>query len=489
MSRGKKLLILLAVMVLAGAAALVIPKITAEPEETEEADTGKTLFTAEEDAFTALSWTVGEETLSFSLKDGKWQYSEDDSFPLDQEVIADILTGFREVAASKTIDKPEALDVYGLEEPSGIIRVTTAAGETAFSFGAAGALTSGTYLSLGDGAVYLVDSGLKAALNYELLDLVEKEILPTAESVTALTLKQGETSLRVENHEGESLAYDDSYVWFAADFGSFTTLDTDLAEALISKVTGFSFGDCVSYQADSEELSAWGLGEDALALELEYTDAEGASGSYALEMGQNEDGDTYVRIADSPLVYTMTTSVYTNLSSTSLDKLLPDDVVILNTEELSAVTLTLEEESYTFTHVTREVIAGEEEEESTEAESESTEESTEEETEAEPVYETVWLWDESENAVDLDTLLSELTAMSVTGYAGDTAADGKEELSFSFTRNEDYSGKFRTFTLKLLRVDADNCLALLNGEATVLVARADVSALRESLMQLVLSLE
>ena len=177
MKRGKKLLILAAVLiVVAGGAFAALEFI---PDEEAEVTESEVIYSLDAATLTNLSWTCDGETVSFDYNGEDWTYADDADFPLDPTRLNTMLSTLEEVTASKTIEAADDLAQYGLEEPECTITVTADA-ETVISVGSETSLDGLRYVSIGDGSVYLVDSGIYSSFSYGLYDLVAEEAIGDA---------------------------------------------------------------------------------------------------------------------------------------------------------------------------------------------------------------------------------------------------------------------------------------------------------------------
>lgn len=329
MKRGKKLMLLLAVLIVLIAAVLVVLHLDLEGTDTEEEDTGVSVFTLDPEAATGLTWTYEDETLTFIKADGVWTYAEDSAFPLEESYLTAMLTVLSDVIAGKTIASPEDLAQYGLEEPACTVTVT-ADTETELRIGNETGIGGERYLSVGDGNVYLVDEGILDSFSYGLLDLVAKEAIPDMTDVTGLEVVSEVQSytLSYVAADAEEDSEDDSEeevpVWFW-NGDSELPLDTTLTEALVKAVTGMNWGACVDYAA-ADSLADYGLDAPTLTVTVNYTETEDGetSASFVLEIGDYVDGSCYARIAGSDLVYWIDGSIGDSLMSAVYDDLSPE---------------------------------------------------------------------------------------------------------------------------------------------------------------------
>ena len=95
-----------------------------EDESTAE-DTSYIIFSLDPDQVTQLSWTYEGSTVTLTKdENSNWSYPDDEAFPLDASYPDAMVQALKEVSATKTIESPENLADYGLEEAACAISVT-----------------------------------------------------------------------------------------------------------------------------------------------------------------------------------------------------------------------------------------------------------------------------------------------------------------------------------------------------------------------------
>ena len=188
-----------------------------------------------------------------------------------------MLGELEDLTSSKTIEAPDDLAEYGLDETECSISVTAEA-ETTIDIGGETSLNGLRYGSIGDGNVYLVSSDLLTNFSCGLYDLVSKEAIPDMSDLVSFTVETASGTLDIEYLEDSGLAYTDRYTWFSLADREYTALDNELTEDLVSLVTGLSWGECVDYDA-VEALLAWGevtrppqIGAGAVFYSLHFAD-------------------------------------------------------------------------------------------------------------------------------------------------------------------------------------------------------------------------
>lgn len=469
---------------------IVVTVVAVKNQNTETADTQEdtsvTIFTLEDTDVTALSWTWDGETVELEREDELWCYAPDPSFPLDDSQMEVMLSDLTELKADKTIEAPEDLSQYGLEEPAATVTVTTGTeGERQILLGDETGMGGSVYCDVGDGNVYLVDEAVLDDFCYGLYDLVEKETIPAMNDILKVTIQAGTRNLELDYLEDSGLAYSDEYVWFLNQEGSYVTLDTELTESFLGNITDLSWGTCVDYKAQ-EDLSQYGLEEPAAVVTIDYiettrqetneTDEDGNTvyetvqeeKSFVLELGSYVDSDCYARLAGSGLVYRVDGAVLDRMLYADWQELLPDDVLLLEEDELESVDVTLNGETRT---LYREVRVVEAEEDSAVEASDSAEPETTEET--------VYLLEDQK--VDFGEILDMLAAMTSAGTVDQVPENAQELVSITFHRNTD---SWPEVTLAFLQYDSSSCILRLNGETRLLVYRDEAQAVAEALEDL-----
>lgn len=122
MKRAKKLYILLGVLVLACIATFILTRMEDKKEQIK--NSGETILSLDSDSVKSLSWEYGGETLAFH-KDDVWLYDDDETFPVSEEKVNELLGEFNQLGAAFIIEDVEDYGQYGLEEPICTIDIET----------------------------------------------------------------------------------------------------------------------------------------------------------------------------------------------------------------------------------------------------------------------------------------------------------------------------------------------------------------------------
>ena len=481
MKRVTKLGVLLLVLVTLCGGTLLARKLTTRIDT--DAEDTVLLYETESDSLTGLRWTYAGETLELRKGEDGWTCVGVEGFPLSAAAAETLANAVSEIRAEKVIDDPEDLSAYGLEEPLCTVTVLAKSTDspeetkTVFTIGTTESFDGYSYLSTGDGKVYLTDSELGDSFSCGIYDLVRKEAIPSMSHATALRVESEVQTYELERLENSGVAYSDEYEWFLKDGDGWLTLDSNSAENLIDEVRILGWKSCVSWNAGEAELAEYGLDAPALTAELDYTvenkiatDVTASDGeaiyetvteekTYRVEIGDYADsGSCYARLAGSSMVYTIDSSVCDTLMYMSYESLQPSDVIALRQNEIKSVTVTLDSGTYTLKKSSH-TFTDEEGNSSTE---------------------TVWLLNGKETG--FGTVLDELLNMTGADYANGEEPKREVELKFRFSRE---SETHPVTELCFYPYDSTYCLVTVDGSSTVFVARYDVSSLADQLHSLI----
>ncbi len=470
MTRSRKLIFMLVALGAIICVFFVVSHFSTSYTESQTADTTELFSMESTDDATTLSWEYEGESYSFTKSDDVWSYDEDSSFPADQDEIVSLLDNLLTVESSKTIESPDDVSQYGLDEPTVIVSAATADNEITLEFGNATEITGEYYCSVGDGNVYLVSSTIADAFNIDLLSIVEMEEIPSMDDVNSLTVTSGDDTFEFEYIEESGIAYSDEYVWFYDSDGEYTTLDNELFDSYLGEAADISFTSCVTYNASEDELEEYGLTDPSISLHVNYTRTEEVETGetdddgnmiyeteeyiedFYLDIGEYDGDYCYARIPGSSMVYLVDASVRDTYAYTDIDSLLPDDVINLDWDELTSFEAVIDGDTYT---VERETVESEEDDTET----------------------SVYTYDGEE--VDVEDILDSLSSLSSNGTATTSASGEDPVMNFTFYREHD---AYPEVTLEFYRYDSSTYFVVLNGETTVLVSADSVDGIAEDLL-------
>ena len=441
MKRGKKLLTLLLVLVLLAAASFGATKLSAKTEVPEEEKT-ETVFSLDPETVTSLSWEYSE-ALTFDREEDGWTYRENTAFPVEESFLNTILDTLTDVESYKTIESVENWDTYGLEIPVCTISVTTDK-TYELAIGIETSLGGQRYFSMGDGKVYLVESSMIDPFAYGLYDLLAEQSMPQVTDLTAVTLERPGGTETITCLPENNLTYSDDYVWFWGD----KTLDTQLTDRFLANITALPLTDCADY--DAQDLSAYGLDTP----EITATVYDGGVEGYTLEISPEIKGTRYARLPGTNMVYTVSDSVAQALLYTTWADLLPDEVLLMDWDTVTKVSVSLNGATHDFLPDTKEVT----------------------DEEGNTTQEPVWTLNGQEAA--LEEVLETLTGLASSGYATGMTPEGESRIAFRISRDR---ATFSEVELAFFTYNSTDCVVTLDGTATVTVSRETVDGLIEKM--------
>ena len=381
---------------------------------------------------------------------------------------------FEALQAAFVIDEVTDYGQYGLDDP--LCTIDIAAGETEYEIavGNYSELDYQRYISLGDGRVYLVNDDPMDYYKLTLDELMLDDTIPSFVDTERVEFSGAENYVIERDEDGGSYRDDDVY------YTDGEVLDTDSVNSYVTYIASLALEEYYTYNASEEDLAATGLDEPELSVRIDYpesTDGDAETLSFtiafsrsaedkltdwdevieAMEAGEeaaeetaeptDEDAAAYLRVGESPIIYEISYDTFTALMECSYDDLRHAELFPAETEDITALTVTMDGESYELT-------------------SESGGDGT------------LWYYDGEE--VDITDVEAAITNLSVSRFARDTAS-GQVEISLSATLEGGAE-----VSLRLYRIDGESCLAYVDGESVGYVARSLAVELMEAVNAIVL---
>lgn len=298
MKKKKGMIVMLCVLCVLLAVYFVLQNRNAREKEKEKAqEEADIIYVTDTDAANITSFSLNMENgaLSFEKRGGQWYYADDEDFPLDQSIPEQITEEISQITADRELEDGDALEDYGLDSPVYTLEYVDDAGETVtVNFGN---LTGDDYyvsVSASD-SIYTVASTLADDLNYTLDDMAVLDEYPGIGSgnlVRETITRNGETT----TYDSENEEQTEDIAVVAGGLGAVT-----LSEA-------------ADYSVSDEDLGSFGLDEESrITVEAVYTD-DGEEKVLTLYIGdENEDGNRYVMINDSRIVYLISDEICQNI--------------------------------------------------------------------------------------------------------------------------------------------------------------------------------
>lgn len=472
MKRSKRLITLVAVLAVVCVATFALTKYEKKQEEIKNSD--EVILEISADSVESVSWEVSEEGLAFHKGENGWVYDDDEAFPVNEEKIEDVLAHFESFGVSFIIENVEDYGQYGLDNPEGTIKLTTADASFELKLGDFSKMDEQRYVDIGDGNVYLVSEDPADYMLTDLSSMILHDETPDFENVMDISYAGNEDyTITYVEESPNSYSKDDTY--FTDKNGETVPLDPETVTTYLDTIESLSLVNYATYNATDKELECYGLDNPELSVTVNYTytdeDENEVSDSYILHIGQNqeelkeaeeaqakEEDDIpevtkYVRIGDSQIVYELDDTSYETLAAASYDDLRHEEVFWADSNAMTQIDITLEGEEHVLT-----------------SEIDEDDEETR-----------VWYYGEEEiELAGFRTALKTVVADSFT----DEAAGEKEEISLTIHLDHE---NFPQVKIQFYRYDGTYCLAVVDGESVSLVERSSVVELVEEVQAIVLN--
>lgn len=283
----------------------------------------------DQDAFTSLTYYNGSATLSFERDDtGIWHWTADESLPLDDSVILDILALLTNWNPQQTLTDSAALEASGLAEPTASLTATTESGiYTRLLFGRTTTDGTSRYVRLNEdeSTVYIIDDGLFTLMKIPVYDMCRLPNLPVLEEsrILAITVSspqpEGEnelmTSIMAQHTDG-----DPTTSWRA---NGANVTDDPLVQSLLEDLTALTFNKCIDYNPSAEASTICGFDEPSAFLHISYVTENGAEQTLDLIIGNRlpDQSGRYARLEGNSTIYLLVTDLLDPLMRIASDGL------------------------------------------------------------------------------------------------------------------------------------------------------------------------
>lgn len=311
MKRPVKLLILVLVLAVAVGAYFVVQAVNKKNSQTVDDNISLLKYTpADGDT---IEYGYNGEDITLVYRDKAWHYADDDSFPLSTYYAITMAAAVDGLTATTKLDTTEALSEYGLDAPQLTIYATAGGQKNTIAVGNKNNTADGYYVQVNGGSdVYLVTADLVQAFSYGLMDLVQKETIPSVTNATEIKASVNGTDYDITRTDvvstpdpaatGDGSGTSDStttYTWSCtANGGAAQTLDGDKTVSFLDGFSSLAWQKCVYYNATAEQKTACGLADPAASFQVTYPD-----GAFTLNIGAQEGDSYYACLGDSGIVY------------------------------------------------------------------------------------------------------------------------------------------------------------------------------------------
>lgn len=458
MKRGARLAVLfVALLVLVGAWYLAANfSDRQQAEQAAEAREGESIdiSVGPADEVTALAWDYFGDAVSLALDDGTWVNANDGTCPIDQDAVQPLVQTVAALSASDKVEDVTDFDQYGLADSAFTVVAATSDKVNTYSIGKQSS-TGGYYVRMnGEDTVYVESGELAARFQIPLDDVLKLETVPDdISSVVDLAVETdaGVYELRYLD-DASSVWYTAADPWFLVDGNGepIRPLDAERTETLYGLATGLEFTRCVDWNVT--DLAGYGLAQPQGTVLVGYLSDGGSLESFTLEFGEYVDGDVYVRLGGSKMVYLVSGTVLDGLMYPDFDDMATLDPCALDWDKLKSMTLDIDGESY---EVIRTVAAP-----------------SEEDGEPEDIYTL------GERSLDTDTVTAWQKSMDALQAESrkDTAAGRGTELSMTFEQENEL---YPTVTVEFRGYDSANYLCVVNGEEYYLVTHTATDIVKD----------
>ena len=427
MKRSVKMTILLSVLVIVSGGLLVARNVNqSSVVSEEEGHFALTEHTAED--VVGLTWTKEGKNYHFIREDDNWINADDNAFPTSQSGVQSLADSVAGLEATRRIENVQNVEDYGLNDEAFTASVEWSDNtQTKYTMGGSTPFEDGYYLQLNDdtGTIYTIGSSLSWIFDVDQSTLAEMEEIPQVEKVTRLVIgmdldaswKESSSSLNPEQH------------WYSTETDE--ALDDSMIGGLIDDIREVSWDSLVEVSPTGEQLASWNLDDAA----TEVTLYNGDDSKLTLKIGATDDtGNYYACLADSSMVYTISSDSVASLMEIEMDSLRVSDLIPLDQSNLKEAVFRTANGSWTIERTETEVS---QETNETEEDAASGEEDSADTTggagsaESEPkISEVVTINGKAVEADSLDSLWSLVRNITISSY---TAADHGDDTLLSVT--------------------------------------------------------
>lgn len=462
MKRAKRLYLWSGILIVACIVTIGIMRLEEYTEQIKES--GEVVLSVSSDTVETLSWENEDGTFSFYLNEEDWIYEDDEAFPVDEEIINEMLEVFEELSAAFIIEEVEDYSQYGLDDP--VCTITFTASELTYEvqLGSYSQLDEQRYVSLGDGNVYLLNHDPLDEYGAVMEDVIQYDTLLTYDAVTEVRIVNDENYTIIYEEESTN-SYSEDDVYFAQLDGESAPLDTDVVEGYFSTIQSLDLTNYVTYNVTEEELETYGLTDPEITISvdcvtLDEDDNESVETFELYVSRHTEDVDieltddteemrVYIRVGTSSIIYQITIDEYEELLACTYNDFRHLELYTAEFTDITGMDVVIDGETYT---ITSEVV------------------------DDERVYSYL---DEEIDTGDIEAAIENLQADSFT----DEVSTGESEIAITlYLENENYS----EIEIELFRQDGEYCIATINGESVALVERTLMVDLVEAINAIVL---
>ncbi|QFJ55791.1 DUF4340 domain-containing protein [Pseudobutyrivibrio xylanivorans] len=457
MKRAKTLLILSGILVVSVIAILAERAFKMHVDAINTID--EEVFSISQEDITSLSVKKDADSITIENSDGKWKYTDDKDFPVNQDYVSDMLANFQSVHASFIIDNVEDYSQYGLSNPEATITFTTADGDKVITFGTFSTIDEKRYICVDGGSVYLIDEDLLEKISGNVEDYLDRNKVYDFSQIKKL-YATGDVSANIEYDPDGKYLYTDTYDYYSVDGDVHEAISSSKVESYLSTLKNLDLTKYETYKATDSDLKKYGLDNPNITIKLtgevpvsgDDKDKAVESKSQTIYFSHKSDADeAYLYFKGSTIVYTITADEYESVAKANYKDLRPDEIVSFDWTKVAQLIVGFDGNNYVV-DVEKSKKDGN----------------------------TYTLDGET---VDFQTVSSKLDTISLT-EVGDSYEKGEKELSLSVVLDDDNTTKV---SLNFYRYDGDSCVVEMDGKVIGLCSRSSMSSLREEMTSAILN--
>lgn len=259
----------------------------------------KKIYVTDLEEVSKISYNIGNGELTFEKQNDTWVYVQDEDFPLKQSVPERIVDTFGKLEAERELKEGDEAEAYGLDAPVYSVELTDKEGKgTVLNFG--NAVNDNYYLNVkGKDVVYTVSASVLDELQYTMDELAQFDIYPEIGS--------GNLVKETITKKGKTTTYD-----------STKEEDAENIAAVAGGLGAVTLDSAADYSVTDENLPEYGLDEKTrITVKATYTEGDMEQELILYIGSESGDGNRYVMINDSRIVYLISDAVCDNILNVS----------------------------------------------------------------------------------------------------------------------------------------------------------------------------
>jgi hypothetical protein len=294
---------LILVVVLAGLGGYIYFVDSKRPASTGvEGEPARTkVFTVEADKVNEIRLTYKGQTTLLQKTDAGWQMIEPAKLEADPPEAIGLAQAIANLeSVREVVDNPSDLKQFGLAEPQIAVEFKAEGGASgSFKLGNKNATQGEMYaLKGGDDTVFLVSAFQESSFNREPFALRDKKILKfDREKADTLALVKGASAMELSRTGSDWRVV--KPVASRSDYSAVEGFITRLSSANMSRLV----------EEDAKDLAKYGLDKPVMTVTI-----GAGSAKTVLEVGKTENDQTYAKDASRPMVFTVDSTLQTDLN-------------------------------------------------------------------------------------------------------------------------------------------------------------------------------